>query len=340
MKTNNHIIDTNQVTGNILVVLPKFLGDAVNCTPSLQLLKKLYPKQKIILLVRPNLAEMFKREQSYSVIIDERFNNTSNVSIFSLAKILQTANIQLAILMRNSLSEAVLCFLAHIKFRVGYAKNGRSPLLTHKLKLNPNHHYIYRYCRLVNECHGSPFNTIPNTELFSNETTLINVHNKKNIGIYFGGTNKSHRHYPHDLANQAINQIAENSKECFFYILGDSNEQQEAQQLASSLAESNITTKVLAAKTSITELIDCISHLDLLITIDSGPMHIAAAVGTPFVAVVGLGTSPWSIVAPKATNHVAVVANGFQLNEDDIIQAIRPTEVANAALTLLSATRS
>lgn len=335
MKENHNTITTNQITGNILVVLPKFIGDAVNCTPSLQLLKDLYPNKSIILLVRPHLAEMFKRETEYSIIVDERFNKAQPVSMWALAKTLKAANIQLAVIMRNSLSEAILCFLANIEYRVGYAKNGRSPLLTHKLKLNENHHYIFRYCRLVNAPHDNPFSTMPSTAIANEPSLLIKKQNKKAVGVYFGGQNKGFRHYPNAFSFTAMTEIAKKT-DCVFYIFGDNGELEDAQQLHEQLNKQQVDSVVLAGKTSIITMIDAISELDLLLTIDSGPMHIAAALNVPFVAVVGLGTSPWSVVAPKVSNSIAIVANGNQLLENDIISEINPADISRAALKLLS----
>ncbi|MBB1331820.1 glycosyltransferase family 9 protein [Pseudoalteromonas sp. SR44-5] len=334
MKKNNQQIVSSQIAGNILVVLPKFIGDAVNCTPALQLLKDLYPTKSIILFVRPHLAEMFKRETDYCVIVDERFDNNKPISMWAQAKILKNANIELAVIMRNSLSEAILCFLASIKYRVGYAKNGRSPLLTHKLKLDENHHYIFRYCRLVNEPHGNPFSSIPKTAIVKEPSLLIPKQNKKSIGVYFGGKNKGLRHYPNELSFVAMVDIAKNI-DCTFYIFGDNGELEDTQQLQERLNQQKIDSVVLAGKTSIITMIDAIGELDLLLTIDSGPMHIAAAFNIPFVAVVGLGTSPWSVVAPKVTNAITLIANGDQLLEKDIINEIKPHHVSEAALKLL-----
>ena len=56
------------VNGNILVVLPKFIGDAINCTPAITMLKQLYPNNKIILLTRPNLTEIFQRDDNITVM--------------------------------------------------------------------------------------------------------------------------------------------------------------------------------------------------------------------------------------------------------------------------------
>ncbi|MGO2010648.1 MAG: glycosyltransferase family 9 protein [Pseudoalteromonas sp.] len=334
MRKNNQL-NNSQITGNILIVLPTFIGDAINCTPALQLIEKLYPNQKIILLVRPQFVELFERDLNYSIIPDERFKSSNSVSMLAQAKQLRAANIQIAFIMRNSLSEAILCFLANIKYRVGYAKNGRSPLLTHKLKLNKNHHYIYRYCRLVNELHGNPFSIMPSTLLTKETSNLVLKQEKKSIGVYFGGQNKGLRHYPHDLALESLEEVAKNI-DCTFYLFGDPSEKEDALYIHNQLINKNIESTILAGKTSIAAMVDAIAAVDLMITIDSGPMHIAAAFNVPFVAVVGLGTSPWSIVDPKMINKIALVANGQQLLQNEIIKAIEPRQIAQAVQTLLN----
>ena len=336
MKQNQNTINTGQVAGDILVVLPKFIGDAVNCTAALQLLSELYPTKKIILLVRPHLVEMFERNTDYTIIVDERYNRERPIPMWAQAQILKRANIGLAVIIRNSLSEAILCFLANIKYRIGYAKNGRSPLLTHKLKLDENHHYQFRYCRLVNESHGNPFSSIPKTKLITEPSMLVSKQSEKAIGVYFGGQNKGFRHYPTPLALAALSAIAK-QLDCQFYIFGDNSELADAQQLQTQLNQQQVNATLLAGKTSIATMIDAIAQMDLLVTIDSGPMHIAAALGVPFVAIVGLGTSPWSVVAPKVSNSIALVANGEQLLESEIINEITPTNISDAALTLLLA---
>ncbi|MGX1111836.1 heptosyltransferase-2 [Pseudoalteromonas sp. MBR-15] len=333
---NLSTINNLSISGNVLIVLPKFIGDVVNCTPTIGILKNLYPQKQIYVLARPHLVDILARDETIHVISDERFNKNQPTSLLGQAKKLKEKNIGLAIILRNSLSEALLCYAACIKFRVGYAQNGRSPLLTHKFKLNKNHHYIYRYCRLVNESHGEPFSQFPNTNLhYKKSNLIIKKSERKNIGIYFGGTNKGHRHYPVDLAIDALQKINAEYKSCHFYLVGDPTEKKDSELLTSQLQQDTIHITNLVGKTSLIEMIDVIASLDLLISIDSGPMHIAAAVNVPFIAVVGLGTSPWSTVAPKQKNYIALVANGQQLKESEFIRDIKPEQISHAVTQLI-----
>ena len=92
----NQTIDSKKIQGNILVVLPKFIGDTINCTPAIKMLKTLYPNKKIYVLARPHLVEMLSRDHSIEVIADNRFNTHQPCSLLSQASLLKKVDIDLA----------------------------------------------------------------------------------------------------------------------------------------------------------------------------------------------------------------------------------------------------
>lgn len=326
-----------KITGAILVIQPKFIGDAINNMTAISLLRELYPNNKIIVLVKPLLAPIFERDDrlNLTVMVDERYDKKQKKSIFYQAKKIKEHNVQLAVIMRSAFSEALLCTLANIKYKIGYKKNGRSWLLSHKYKLNNSHHYINRYCRLVNEPHGQPFSSSPSTYIFSKKSELIKAnHSKPIIAVYYGGLVKKCRHYPSPQAFRSLALIDQISPS-HFILVGDNQETSENAKISQDLSDNNIDFQDLTGKTNLTELVDIIASVDLLITIDSGAMHIASATKTAFVAVVGLGTSPWSIVEPKYENKVSLVANGNRLNDTEIIEEITPEKIAEASIFLL-----
>lgn len=330
-------LQTNQVSGAILVVLPKFIGDAINTLPAVAMLRELYPNNDIHLLARPYMCDIFVRDTQYriNIIRDTRYDKEDKQSTFALAKSLKQYQFSMAVLLRGSLSEAVVCKLAGIRFVLGYKQNGRSPLLSHGLKLNQNHHYIHRYCQLINDCHNKPFEQYGLPQLSYEHTDKVVADSKKTpIAVYFGGKNKGPRHYPLALAKQALIALSE-QVDAHFYLVGDPSETTDNQQLYDALQTQHITVTDLTGKTSLVELVDCIAACNLMISIDSGPMHMAAAVATPCVAVVGFGTSPWSVVAPKNQQFLALTSQSCSLSEEKIIEQIRPTAIAAACTQLL-----
>ncbi len=326
-----------KITGSILIIPPKYIGDAINSIAATTLLRELYPDNQIILLVKPLLAPIFERDDrlNLTIMIDQRCNKKKLSSVFSLAKKIRNNNVQMAVIMRSGFSEALLCSLAKIKYKIGYKKNGRSWLLSHSYKLNSNHHYINRYCRLVNEPHNNPFSASPLPYLFSQKSELIETTSKPVVVVYYGGVIKKQRHYPSHQALKSLAYLNEMTP-CHFILVGDNQETAENNKISKDLYQQQIDHQDLTGLTSLTELVDVIANANLLITIDSGAMHIAAATKTAFVAVVGLGTSPWSIVEPKYQNKISLVANGTSLHDAEIITEITPETVANASASLLA----
>ncbi|MBQ4849370.1 glycosyltransferase family 9 protein [Pseudoalteromonas sp. MMG012] len=331
------IINNKKIIGPILIVLPKFIGDVINTLPALELLSKLYPKQSICVLARPYLCELLKKTtiSNLQIIEDKRDAAFQKQSLLSLAKYLKSYNFSLAILFRGSLREAILCRLARIKLTVGYAQNLRSGLLSHALKLNPCHHYIHRYCRLVNDTHGQPFNdySLP-TLVPSPLEKALPSNSLLKIGLYFGGENKGSRHYPIGLSQQILTQYADQFP-CHFYLFGDKTESKDNARLQQRCTDKNIQLTDLSGATTLPVLIDYIAVMDLMISIDSGPMHMACAVNTPCVALVGFGTSAWSSVEPKNNAFKVIRNTSKSLIEANIITSITPKSVVIAGKKLL-----
>ena len=331
-------ISKDRITGPILAVLPKFIGDAINTLSAIELLRKLYPDNEIYLLARPYMVELLARDEFYNikVIADERYVE-AKLSVFSLAKQLKKHQFSMAVLFRGSLSEALLAKLAGIKTIIGYAQNGRKPLLSHPLKLNVNHHYLLRYCRLINETHGDCFEQLNIPKLTSRKIENTTSNNgKPNIGLYFGGKNKGARHYPVEQAKQVIALLNEQYLSNLI-LIGDKSEQIDNQKLFEYANSLNMTCTDLTGKTSLTELVDHIASFDLLISIDSGPMHMASAVQTPCVAIVGQGTSPWSLVVPKTPNVVAATAeHSLKLNDNLLVDDINPENIVQLSQVFIT----
>jgi ADP-heptose:LPS heptosyltransferase len=65
-------------------------------------------------------------------------------------------------------------------------------------------------------------------------------------------------------------------------------------------------------------------------------MHMAAAVQTPCVAIVGQGTSPWSLVVPKTSNVVAATSeHSLKLHDNLLVDDINPENIVQLSQALL-----
>ncbi len=329
-------------TAALLIVMPRFLGDAVTATSAVQMIRMLYPQNPIYLLTWPHVAQLFEQRDFFGcqVIVDSRYTKPKQ-SLWRVARQLAGYNFSRVYHLRNSFSDALLCTFAGIRDQVGYAKNGRTPLLSQAFKLDPNFHYQYRYGNLVNQAHAQIFEQMPQIKLNAGKKSFVpsNTDGKtaKQVVVYFGGRYKLSRHYPFALASQALFLLAA-MLDCHFVLLGDGQEVAENAALAGYLQAQGIAVTDVTAQTTVAELADIIHASDLVFSIDSGQMHIAAALNIPYVAVIGFGTSPWSCVEPKVQQGIHLVSNSQVLDLDQQICQISPQQVAAAAKQLLQPT--
>ncbi|QJR81031.1 glycosyltransferase family 9 protein [Alteromonas pelagimontana] len=323
---------------NIVVMLPNYLGDAVMSTPSLQLLQELHSQASITLLcVNSATAELFGRESRYRVLRDPRSSQRAK-GFFPLVNMLRKERFDLGILFRNTFLDALAFKLAGVKQVVGYKKEGRSFLLHHKEKMNSARHYINHFAHLVNAAHGNEKRLLYSTQITARgdaltfSTSLSTFY----VGIYLGGKNKGVRHYPHSLAIEAVKPLIE-AYQLHFVLLGDQQEREDNANFQVALTEIGAESTNLAGETDIHRFVDTIAALDLLLTIDSSPLHIAAAVNTPAVVLVAVGTSAWSRVVPKTAFGEAVLSPGNSVRDQDQMSEIDPENVTAALKRQLNA---
>ena len=120
----------------ILVVQPSWVGDAVMATPMLRALRELYPDAQISYLLRRYVKEIFTGMPWADRLITYRTGKTkakAGKGLFELAARLRSVHYDLAVLLPNSFKAALLCKMAGIKKVVGYDRDGRGFLLSDKL---------------------------------------------------------------------------------------------------------------------------------------------------------------------------------------------------------------
>ena len=120
----------------ILVFAPNPVGDAVMATPAIAALRRRYAGAKIAVLARPHLKELFLGLDFVDEVRGlEGLKAGVSVSTFLAgARALKTEGCELAVLLANSFRTAAFAWLAGAKRRVGYAREWRRPLLTDALK--------------------------------------------------------------------------------------------------------------------------------------------------------------------------------------------------------------
>ena len=196
-----------------------------------------------------------------------------------------------------------------------------------------NRHQVERYADFVNDSLNIDF---PAGNLIIHTSTTKDKKSSKTLGINPGASyGIAKRWYPEKFAKIAI----ELSDKFDIIIFGGSNEQDFAKEIEKLLVKKDINNyRNLAGKTSIASLINHISNLDIFITGDSGPMHLAASQKIPTIAIFGptndVETSQWmnpkSIVVKKNLDCQPCMKRTCPLKHHNCMKLIEAQEVIDS----------
>ncbi len=280
----------------ILVRGTNWIGDAVLTTPALTAIRKGFPKAKIALLVKPAIAELLHHHPAVDEIVLYRDPGpyAGLGGKLTLARLLRRGRYDLAILLQNAFEAAAITALAGIPNRYGYATDGRSLLLTHRIPLTPKirrKHQAHYYLELLRpfgipvEPEPPMLRTTPSEDAEAIEhLRAFGVDPKKVlIGLNPGsvyGTAK--RWLPERFAELADRVAAEHGG--VVLIFGGRGEEELGAAIAGMMTAPTL---VLSGRTTVRRLMALIKQCRLFITNDTGPMHIATAFGVPTVAIFG-----------------------------------------------------
>ena len=270
------MINNIDKTIRVLIELPTWLGDCVMSTPAIENIISHYKNIEITIIGPVSSIEIIKHNPNVfkTIILDHKFK-----TFFEL---------------KNKLDDYDVFFTFRASVRAKFLKF--FVRATAKYQFNhknyPNCHQVEKYVGFVNDalCSNYPAGKLSN--YFSNRSK---PKNSKLIGINPGASyGSAKRWYPEQFAKIALAF----SDEFDIILFGGVNEINFAKKIEAELLENNVHNYVnLSGKTSILELNNYISTLDIFVTGDSGPMHIAASLDIPTIAIFGptnpLETSQW-----------------------------------------------
>jgi heptosyltransferase-2 len=288
----------------ILLRGPNWVGDAVLAIPAMKAVRDAYPQAEITLLVRPWVAGVF----SSAPFIDRVWSEPRPAGLMDwmrLSRSIRTKGFDLALLFPNSFESAAMTFFGRVPQRVGYATDGRGWLLTHAVKPTKRdaaaRHQVHYYLKLAAavsapvdhpsiEIEASPEEKSQARKLLASAGIAPD---RKFLLLNPGAAYGSAKRWGEDRFAEAGDALA-SEFDMDVVIVGSETERSIAERVQ-GLMRSRVA--VLNGKTSLETLIGVISESSLVLTNDSGPMHIGAALGVPTVAVFGatndIVTGPW-----------------------------------------------
>lgn len=301
---------------NLLVRGVNWIGDAVMTMPALRALRENLPDTKISLLVRPWVAPLFENNPDIDEIIlyEDKFD--SLLGRFKLSSLLKAKKFCSSILFQNAFDAALIAFLSGIPERIGYSRDGRGFLLTRAIPFNRDDrkiHHVFYYLNILKNIgididteYSQPYIYLSMEERLRARDVLKNLR-RPVIGINPGATYGSTKRWPSERFAEVSKRII-TELDGSVVIFGGQSEVEIAKEICTFVNAKRQTPdselKMIAGKTSLRELSALISECDILLTNDSGPMHIGYAVRTPLVAIFG-STDP-SLTGPPGKENVVI----------------------------------
>jgi heptosyltransferase-2 len=303
----------------ILVRGPNWLGDAVMCEPALRGLRGLFPHAQIALLVKPAVADLFAGHPALTRVLtyDTKGRHAGLSGKWVLARQLRRQGFDLAVLFQNAFEAAFLTFLAGVPRRYGYATDGRSLLMSDPIAAPDRRtlvHQVRYYWDLLKPLGLTGDPPAPELVVFPEEEqamagrfaqgglTATDVVVGINPGSTYGGAKRWLPERYAEVTERLCRTIRESrEQQVGVVIFGAKGEERLGHEIAARLPSRSL---VLSGATTIRELMAAVKRCAMLLTNDTGPMHIASAFQVPVVAI--FGPTDWRTTSPFGSAHVIV----------------------------------
>ena len=283
----------------LLVIRPGGLGDAVLCQPMLKAFREFYSAARIDLLVETRNAGVYGIDRMY----DRIFCYDSNpVSVWRSLRqtdydlIVDTEQYHhLSSYIANALRPKYFC---------GFDTLGRNRLQTHSIGYSEEEYEVCAFNRLAEAVIGEavpfdveqPFVTVNSNALDDEMSELMRARDRETVVIapVAAGACKS---WPAERYAEVARRLIE--KNYFVILVGGTDAENAATIISTRNAADNLLN--LTGKTTLAQTAGILQNSRLLISADTGVMHLAYGVGTPTVALFGSGLHhKW---APPGQHH-------------------------------------
>ena len=314
-------------------------------TPALAIVRTNFPSAEIVVVANPLVAELFSPHPDCDkvIIFDKKGQHLGLRGLLRLGQTLRQEHFDLAILFQNAIEAAIISRLAGIPRRLGYATDGRGFLLSDRIPIGDAerqlHHTDY-YLNLLSAAAISSTKT--SLKLFITEDERLQARKKLahdgrwtaiNPGAFYGSAK---RWIPERFA--AVAQLLNEKYQQNIVLIGGPGERDIGRDIEKMMDRQPLN---LIGKTTVREVMAILARCTLLITNDSGPMHVAAALGTPLVAI--FGPTDHTTTSPTAGNsrliRKEISCSPCLLRqcpkEHQCMQAVTTEEVFQAAAELL-----
>ncbi len=298
-----------------------WVGDAAMTVPALRELRRLLPRAHITLATRPWARDIFDGADFIDdlLVIDE--GGKPIRKFIRQVRQWRARRFDLAVLLPNAMAPALVATAARVPFRIGYATQGRGEFLTHALEVpawRSRRHEVFYYLNVIAGLERALAGATPDDSRFDVERDpqfALAVSEERRsqarallerrgfdpsrtlVALCPGSTNSRAKRWPTERFAALADRLIEEAGATVL-LIGAREELGVTREVAAAMRHKPA---VLTGETTLAETTAILSLARLLVTNDTGPAHLASALGRPVLVIFGptnpLTTRPF---APSA----------------------------------------
>ena len=334
----------------IIVFEPNWIGDIIFTTPIFKAIKEQIEGCFLGCIVPGRCRDILENNPFIDEIIefDERTTHNSFSDKISFIKDLKSKHYETAFILHRSSTRTLICYLSGIRKRIGYAYKKRMFLLTDKIPpVNKDSIHKQDYYLGIAEASGIKIND-RNCRIYCSyqdrewANKLVNSPVSKDTLVAISPiTNWPPKNWPMEFFLELINILVNEIEHIRIFI---TSKEKEIRLLSLINTETLMKIVNLTGKTNITQLAALYEKMDVVISGDSGPLHIAGAVNTKYVGIFG-PTNPQITTPRTQTKGKILFKNTFcpvpcyveKCPKDFIcMKSISPRQAADAVIDLVN----
>lgn len=332
----------------ILICGLNWFGDSVMSMPAIQAYRRVHGVDRIVMLVKPPLADLWRMHGAVDDVIPLELGIGG---VLGAARHISAASFRTAFVLPNSVRAALPPFVARVPTRRGLRGKHRSWLLTDIVAptlARTDAHQSWEYADVLGlsaeECGGSEGDewrseiTVSEDAAARAAEMLSTAAGERWAAFIPGAARGPSKRWPAEHFVTVGRRLA-GSGSVRIVVLGTRGEAALCAGIAEGIGPGALN---LAGKTSIPEMAAVLAQCSVVLTNDSGGMHLATAVGGRVVAVFGL-TDPVK-TGPLGEGHRVIVREGVTGSRDvardsaearECLRSIGPDEVYEAVAEVL-----
>jgi heptosyltransferase-2 len=302
----------------IAVVCPNLIGDTVMATPTFRAIRAGFPSERVVAVVRPAVAPVLDGGPWFDdrVLCDHR-SDRREYHPRSVARALRTRRVETIVLLPNSFRSALLAWRSGARRRIGYARGGRSFLLTDRLTPprdrrgrfapTPIVDYYAALARRLGctvDSLRTDLHTTPDDEAAADHAfAALGIETGRPlVCLNTGGAFGPAKAWPEEHFAALARRLATES-DAHVLVLCGPGERPAARGIVGNAGHPRVVSLADQAM-SLGLSKACVRRASLLVTTDSGPRHFAPAFGVPVLTLFGPTHIAWTRTYHPLSYHI------------------------------------